>query len=34
MNFPMAMFWQLCYAGPIVRKIFRTIFKKQLAEDK
>ena len=33
-NFPMAMCWQLFYAGPLVRKIFRTIFKKQLAEDK
>lgn len=29
-NFPMALFWQLCYAGPFVRFIFRTIFKKQL----
>ena len=28
MNFPMAFFWQLCFAGPIVRKIFGLIFKK------
>lgn len=33
-NFPMALCWQIFYAGPLVRKIFRTIFKKQLAEDK
>ena len=26
MNFPMAFFWQLIYAGPIVRFIFRHIF--------
>ena len=32
MNFPMAFFWQMCYAGPFVRLIFRTLFKKQLAE--
>ena len=25
-NFPMAFFWQLIYAGPIVRFIFRHIF--------
>lgn len=29
-NFPMALCWQLFYAGPFVRFIFRTIFKKQL----
>lgn len=28
---PMAFFWQLLYAGPVVRLIFRTIFRKQLA---
>ena len=33
-NFPMALFWQLFYAGPLVRFIFRLIFKKQLKEDK
>ena len=27
MNFPTAFFWQLIYAGPIVRFIFRHIFK-------
>ena len=26
-NFPMAFFYQIFFAGPIVRKIFRTIFK-------
>ena len=26
MNFPVALFWQLIYAGPIVRFIFRHIF--------
>ncbi len=31
-NFPVAIFWQLCYCGPLVRFIFRTIFKKQLSE--
>lgn len=32
MNFPMAFFWQIFFAGPFVRLIFRTIFKKQLSE--
>ena len=27
MNFPTAFFWQLIYAGPIVRFIFRHIFR-------
>jgi hypothetical protein len=27
LNFPMAFFWQFCYAGPFVRFLFRTIFK-------
>jgi hypothetical protein len=27
MNFLMAFFWQIFFAGPLVRKIFRTIFK-------
>ncbi|MFR0873042.1 MAG: DUF2798 domain-containing protein [Oscillospiraceae bacterium] len=27
---PMAFFWQILYAGPVVRLIFRTIFRKQL----
>lgn len=26
-NFPMAFFWQLCFAGPIVRFVFGRIFK-------
>lgn len=26
-NFPMALFWQLFYAGPLVRLIFKHIFK-------
>ena len=25
-NFPMAFFWQLCFAGPLVRKIFALLF--------
>lgn len=32
-NFPMALCWQLFFAGPIVRFIFRQLFKKALAED-
>ena len=28
MNFPMAFFWQMCFAGPVVRKIFGLIFNK------
>lgn len=31
MNFPMACFWQLIYAGPIVRFIFRHIFRENEA---
>ena len=27
LNFPMAFFYQIFFAGPIVRKIFRTFFK-------
>ena len=26
MNFPMAFFWQIFYAGPLVRFIFRKLF--------
>lgn len=33
-NFPMAMFWQMFYCDPIVRLIFRTIFRKQIKEQK
>jgi hypothetical protein len=32
-NFPMALLWQVFFAGPFVRWLFRTIFKKQLAEN-
>ncbi len=32
LNFPMAFFWQLCFAGPVVRKIFGLLFRKQLAQ--
>ena len=28
---PMAFFWQIFFAGPFVRLVFRTMFKKQLA---
>lgn len=28
-NFPMAFFWQIFYAGPIVRFIFRNIFREK-----
>lgn len=31
LNFPMAFFWQIFYAGPLVRFIFRKLFRKQLA---
>lgn len=29
LNFPMALFWQIFYAGPLVRFIFRHIFKEK-----
>ena len=32
MNMPMAMFWQLLYCGPLCRLIFRTLFRRQLAQ--
>lgn len=32
MNFPMALCWQIFYAGPFVRFIFKRIFKKQLVK--
>ena len=32
LNFPMAFFWQLCFAGPVVRRIFGLLFRKQLAD--
>ena len=30
LSFPMALFWQVFYAGPLVRFLFRKIFKNQL----
>ena len=30
MNFPMALCWQIFFAGPLVRLVFRTLFQKQL----
>ena len=27
LNFPMALCWQIFFAGPLVRKIFRIMFK-------
>lgn len=30
MNFPMALCWQVFFAGPFVRLVFRSLFKKQL----
>lgn len=32
LNFPMALCYQIFYAGPFVRLIFRTLFKKQLKD--
>lgn len=32
LNFPMAFFWQLCFAGPIVRAIFGLIFKEKTSD--
>lgn len=32
-NFPMALLWNLFAAAPLTRLLFRTIFKKQLAEE-
>ena len=34
LSFPMALFWQLFYAGPLVRFLFRKIFKNQLKASK
>lgn len=33
MNFPVALCWQVFYAGPLVRLIFGVIFRKQLIAD-
>lgn len=33
-NFAMALLWQLFFAGPVVRLLFRTIFRKQLSQSK
>ena len=30
MNFPMALCWQIFFAGPLVRLVFRMLFQKQL----
>ena len=30
-NMPMALIWQLLYCGPLVRLLFRTLFRRQLA---
>lgn len=32
LNFPMAFFWQMCYAGPFVRFVFRLIFRRAACE--
>ena len=32
LNFPMALCWQIFFCGPMVRLIFRTVFRKQLGE--
>ena len=32
-NFPMALCWQVFFCGPLVRKLFRTVFAKQLAAE-
>lgn len=31
-NFPMALCWQMFYCGPLCRFIFRTLFRRQLAQ--
>ena len=31
-NMPMALIWQLLFCGPLTRLIFRTLFRKQLAD--
>lgn len=31
-NFPMAFFWQIFFCGPLVRWLFRTIFRRALAQ--
>ena len=33
-NFPMALCWQIFFAGPFVRLLFRTVFRKQMTEPK
>lgn len=32
-NFPMALLWNLFFAGPLTRTLFKTIFKKQLSKE-
>lgn len=34
MNFPMAFFWQICYAGPFVRFVFRLIFRESDSKER
>ena len=34
MNFPMALCWQIFFAGPLARLIFRTIFKNNFSNNK
>lgn len=34
MNFPMAFFWQICYAGPFVRFVFRLIFRESGSKER
>ena len=29
LNFPVAFFWQLCFAGPFVRKVFGLLFREK-----
>ena len=31
LNFPMALCWQIFFAGPLVRLVFRTLFRSQLS---
>lgn len=34
LNFPMAFFWQICYAGPFVRFVFKRLFRNTEPESK
>ena len=33
-NFPMALCWQIFFCGPLVRKVFRTVFRRQLQPER